>query len=67
MVARLRLDRTLLFRIYHQMLPLRDMWMHYQTCNLNPADKERVEAIRQEEARWETLMTKIKKMLVAAR
>ena len=67
MVGRLRLDRGLMFRIYHQTRPLRDTWVHYQTRHLNPADKERVEAIRKEEAKWDTLMTMIKKLLVASR
>ena len=67
MVGRLRLDRGLLFRIYHQIRPIRDTWVHYQTRDLNPADKERVEAIRKEEAKWDTLMTMIKKLLVASR
>ena len=67
MVGRLRLDRGLLFRIYHQIRPIRDTWVHYQTHDLNPADKERVEAIRKEEAKWDTLMTMIKKLLVASR
>ena len=67
MVGRLRLDRGLLFRIYDQTRALRDTWVHYQTRHLNPADKERCEALRQEETQWDTLMTKIKKMLVASR
>jgi hypothetical protein len=67
MVGRLRLDRTLLFRIYHQILPVRDTWVRYQARHLNPEDKERCEAIRQEEEMWSTLITKIKKLLVASR
>ena len=41
--------------------------MHYRTRRLNPADKERGEAIREQEEQWTTFMTKIKKMLVASR
>lgn len=67
MVGRLCLDRALLFRIYHQTLPLRNTWMHYRTRRLNPADKERGEAVREQEEQWTTFMTKIKKMLVASR
>ena len=67
MVGGLRLDRGLMFRIYHQMRALRDTWVHYKTRDLDPADQERCEAIRQEEAQWDTLMTMIKKMLVASR
>ena len=67
MVGRLRLDRGLLFRIYHQMRVRRETWMHYQTRELNPADKERCVAIHKEEAQWDMLMTKIKHMLVASR
>jgi hypothetical protein len=72
MVGRLRLDRSLLFRIYHQMGPIRDTWMYYRTRHLKPAlegekEQEIPKDIREEEAMWATIMTNIKKMLVASR
>lgn len=72
MVGRLRLDRSLLFRTYHQMRGIRDTWMHYRTRHLKPAlegekEHEIPEDIREEDAMWTTIMTNIKKMLVASR
>lgn len=72
MVGRLQLDRTQLFRIYHQMGSLRGAWMHYRTCDLTPAvegekEQEIWKDIREEAAMWATVMTNIKKMLAAAR
>lgn len=72
MVGLLRLDRSLLFRIYHQIGPILSTWMHYRTRYLKPAlegekDQEIPEDIREEEAMWTTIMTNIKKMLVASR
>lgn len=72
MVGRLRLDRSLLFNIYHRMLPIRDTWMHYRTRHLKPAlegekEQEIPKDIREEDAMWATIMTNIKKMLVASR
>jgi hypothetical protein len=71
MVGLLRMDRSLL-RIYHQMGPIRDTWIHYRTRHLRPAlegekEQEIPEDIREEEAMWATIMTNIKKMLVASR
>ena len=72
MVGRLRLDRSLLFRIYQQMRGIRDTWMYYRTRHLRPAlmgekEHEIPEDIREEDAMWATIMTNIKKMLVASR
>jgi hypothetical protein len=72
MVGRLRLDRSLLFNIYHRMIPIRDTWMHYRTRHLKPAlkgekEQEIPKDIREEDAMWATIMTNIKKMLVASR
>jgi hypothetical protein len=72
MVGRLQLDRTQLFRIYHQLGPLRGAWMHYRTRDLKPAvegekEQEIWKDVREEAARWATVMANIKKMLVAAR
>jgi hypothetical protein len=72
MVGRLRLDRSLLFNIYHQMRGIRDTWMHYRTRHLKPAlegekEHEIPEDIREEDAMWATIMINIKKMLVASR
>lgn len=72
MVWHLRLDRSLLFRIYHRMGPLRDTWMYYRTRHLKPAlegekEQEIPQDIRDEVEMWATIMTNIKKMLVAAR
>jgi hypothetical protein len=72
MVGRLQLDQTQLFWIYHQMGPLRGAWMHYRTCDVKPAVEGEKEQeiwgdIREEAAMWATVMTNIKKMLVASR
>lgn len=72
MVGCLRLDRSLLFPIYHQLRPLRDTWMYYRTRHLKPALEGEKEPeisgdVREEEAMWATIMTNVKKMLVASR
>lgn len=71
MVGPLRLDRSLLFRAYHQLGPIRDAWMHYRTRHLRPVregeqEQEIPEDIREEEAMWATIMTNLKKLLAAA-
>ena len=72
MVGGLRLDRSLLFNSYHQMRGIRNTWMYYRTRHLKPAlegekEQEIPKDIREEEAMWATIMTNIKKMLVASR
>jgi len=72
MVALLQLDRTQLFRIYHQMGSLWKTWMQQRTCDLTPAvegekETEIWKAIREEGEMWVTVMANIKKMLAAAR
>ena len=72
MVARLQLDRTQLFQIYHEMGPLRKTWMQYRTCDLTAAvegekEQEIWKDIREEAAMWATVRTNIKKLLAAAR
>ncbi|MEQ1844009.1 MAG: hypothetical protein ABL983_00345 [Nitrospira sp.] len=72
MVGLLRLDRSLLFTIYHRMAAIRDTWIHYRTSHLKPAldgekEQEILKEIREEDAIWSTIMTNIKKMLVASR
>lgn len=72
LVGRLQLDRTHLFRVYHQMGLLWGAWMHYRTCDLKPAvegekEQEIWKDIREEAAMWATVMTNIKKLLAASR
>lgn len=73
MVMRLRLDRTILFRTYRQMLAVKRNWLNY-LCNDFAQTTETVSdevnttepsAWDEEEQMWTTLMTNIKKMLVA--
>jgi hypothetical protein len=71
MVGPLRLDRSLLFRAYHQLGPIRDTWRYYRTRHLRPAlegekEEEIPNDIREEEAMWATIMNNIKKMLAAS-
>ncbi len=72
MVGPLRLDRSLLFRAYHQLGPIRDAWMYYRTRHLRPVregekEQEIPEDIREEDAMWATIMSNIKKMLAMSR
>lgn len=72
MVGHLRLDRSLLFNIYHQMRKILDTWMYYRTRHLKPTldgekEQDMPKDILEEEAMWATIMINIKKMLVASR
>jgi len=70
MVGPLRLDRSLLFSIYHRMLAIQDVWLDYRTRDFTRAGEvtpEGEEVLRQERALFADLMLKIKRMLVAAR
>ena len=70
MKGRLRLDRSLLFNIYHRMLAIQDAWLEYRgrdftrECELTPQGED---VLREERALFADLMLKVKKMLVAAR
>ena len=74
MVMRLRLDRTILFRTYQQMLAVKCNWLNYlyndfaQTTETVSDEVNTTEpSAWDEEARmWDTFMTHIKKMLVAS-
>lgn len=70
MKGRLRLDRSLLFNIYHRMLAVQDAWLNYQvrdfTCGGELSQKGE-EVVREERALFADLVLKIKRMLVAAR
>lgn len=74
MVLRLRLDRTVLFRIYQQMLVVKQNWLNYLRTDFNQNTESvcnelnvhESSAWELEEQMWNALMTSIKKMLVAA-
>ena len=70
MVGRLRLDRSLLFNIYHRMLTVRDAWLIYRARDFTREGEvtpDGEDVLRTEQARFVDLMLKIKRMLVAAR
>jgi len=70
MVGRLRLDRSLLFNIYHRMLAIQDAWLECQRRDfsrggeLTPVGED---VLREERALFADLLLKIKRLLVAAR
>jgi len=74
MVMRLRLDRMILFRIYQQMLEVKTRWIIFEFNDFDKqtrtVSEERNEketfASEEEERMWSTVMTNIKRMLVAA-
>lgn len=74
MVLRLRLDRKILFRTYHQMLVVKRRWLDYLSIDFS-ANSESIcaethtnelSAWDEEAQMWDTFMTHIKKMLVAS-
>jgi hypothetical protein len=70
MKGRLRLDRSLLFNIYHKMLAVQDAWLEYQRRDFSLGGEmtpQGEEVLRTERALFADLMLKIKRMLVAAR
>lgn len=70
MVGRLRLDRLLLFRIYHQMLGIQGAWLDLLARDFTRGGEitpEGEEVLRVEQTRFADLILKIKRMLVAAR
>jgi hypothetical protein len=74
MVLRLGLDRTILFRIYQQMLTAKNKWLTYLRIDFaqdtqslrNETNMNESSAWELEEHMWNALMTSIKKILVAA-
>lgn len=69
-VGPLRLDRSLLFNIYHRMLAVQDAWLAYQMRDFSHEGEvtpKGEEVLREETALFADLMLKIKRMLVAAR
>lgn len=70
MVGRLRLDRSLLFNIYHRMLAVQGAWLEYRARDFSRegvVTPEGEDVLRTEQALFADLMLKIKRMLVAAR
>lgn len=74
MVMRFCLDRRILFRIYQQMLLVKKSWLDYLLNDFNKQvgsgsdeiyEKE-TSALEEEELIWKTIMTNIKRMLVAS-
>lgn len=74
MVMRLRLDRTILFRTYRQMLAVKRSWLAYLWNDFHQSSGSVCDEMNMtepsawdEEAQmWDTLMTNIKKMVVSA-
>ena len=74
MVMRLRLDRTILFRTYHQMLMVKHRWLNYLSIDFSTNSESicdetltnELSAWDEEAQMWDTFMTHIKKMLVAS-
>lgn len=74
MVLRLRLDRTILFRIYQQMLSAKQNWLTYLGTDFNQNTESLCNEMNMNESSawdvevhmWNNLMTSLKKMLVAA-
>jgi hypothetical protein len=70
MVGPLRLDRSILFHIYHQMLAIQGAWLEYQARDFSHGGEvtpKGEEVLREEQALFADLLLKIKRMLVAAR
>jgi len=70
MKGRLRLDRSLLFNIYHRMLAIQGAWLEYQARDFSREGEvtpQGEEVLREEQALFADLILKIKRMLVAAR
>ena len=70
MVGPLRLDRSLLFTVYHRMQAIQGAWLECQRRNFTRNGEltpEGEEVLREEQARFADLMLKVKRMLVAAR
>ena len=70
MIGRLRLDRSILFTIYHRMLAIQDAWLDYRRRDFSRGGEvtpEGKEVLRVEQVLFSDLMLKIKRMLVAAR
>jgi hypothetical protein len=70
MVGPLRLDRSLLFNIYHRMQAIQGAWLECQRRDFSRGGEvtpEGEEVLREEQARFADLILKIKRMLVAAR
>ena len=70
MVGSLRLDRSLLFNVYHRFQVIRDHWLQYQwrdfsrNGELTPQGQA---AVHEDEVLLTDVLSKIKQMLVAAR
>lgn len=69
MKGRLRLDRSLLFNIYHRIFALQDAWLNYQArdfCYEGELSPKGEKVLREERELFADLI-KVKKMLVASR
>jgi hypothetical protein len=70
MVGPLRLDRSLLFTVYHRMQTIQGAWLECQRRDFSRGGEvtpQGEEVLREERAFFADLMLKIKRMLVAAR
>jgi len=70
MVGPLRLDRRLLFTVYHRTLAIKDAWLEYQARDFShegAVTTKGEEVLREEGALFADLMLNIKRMLVAPR
>jgi len=70
MVGPLRLDRSLLFTVYHRMQAIQGAWLECQRRDFSRDGEltpEGEDVLRTEQSRFADLILKIKRMLVAAR
>jgi hypothetical protein len=70
MVGPLRLDRSILFNVYHRMLAVQRAWLECQRRDFTRGGEltpEGEEVLREEQALFADLILNIKRMLVAAR
>lgn len=70
MIGRLRLDRSILFTIYHRMLAIQDAWLDYRRRDFSRGGEvtpKGEEVLREERALFADLTRQIKRMVVAAR
>jgi len=74
MVMQFRLERKILFLIYHKMLAVKTTWLDYLANDFSKhagsvceeTNEKETSALEEETNLWNTIMTNIKKMLVAS-
>jgi len=70
MVGVLRLNRSVLFAVYHRMLTIQDIWLECRARDFSrdgELTQQGEQILQDEQALFASLMLKVKRMLVAAR